>query len=51
MYFVSKMGTLARSCPLPVLPPVFDQGQFLLDRTVRNDLQLTSRVMCDACGC
>jgi hypothetical protein len=36
MYFVSKMGTLARSCPLPVLPPVFDQGQFLLDRTAER---------------
>lgn len=35
MYFVSKLGRLASTCPIPNLPPVFSKGQFLLDRTVR----------------
>ncbi len=37
MYFVSKLATLARTCPMPAgapLPPVFNKGEFLLDRKV-----------------
>ncbi|EWM27271.1 Tetratricopeptide-like helical [Nannochloropsis gaditana] len=36
MYFVSKLATLARTCPMPVRPPVFNEGQFLLDRTAER---------------
>lgn len=36
MYFVSKLATLARTCPMGVLPPVFNNCEFLLDRTVSS---------------
>lgn len=36
MYFVSKLATLARSCPIAKRPPVFDEGRFLLDRTAER---------------
>lgn len=36
MYFVSKLATLARTCPMATLPPVFNKGEFLLDRKVRT---------------
>ncbi|GAB5031858.1 tetratricopeptide repeat domain containing protein [Nannochloropsis oceanica] len=36
MYFVSQLAALARTCPMPVRPPVLDQGRFLLDRTAER---------------
>ena len=46
MYFVSKLATLARTCkPTPApLPPVFNKGEFLLDRKVGRAVERTRSI-------
>ncbi len=36
MHFVSKLAALARTCPMAVRPPVFDEGRVLLDRAAER---------------
>lgn len=43
MYFVSKLGRLASTCPISTQPPVFNCGQFLLDRGVSGTNQSAMR--------
>ena len=43
MYFVSKLATLARTCPLTKVPPILNQCEFLVDRKVSMIDQLVHR--------
>lgn len=45
MYFVSKLGRLASTCPISTQPPVFNCGQFLLDRGVSGPFSINESVM------